>query len=85
MLHRVPHLSCCLSIHIQVAATLSASLSRIHASGWPGSGSGQHEWAVMGTVPQLEEAWAALKPNLALQYPFQLDVFQKEAIVHMEV
>ena len=39
----------------------------------------------MGTVPQLEEAWAALKPNLALQYPFQLDVFQKEAIVHMEV
>ena len=54
-------------------------------AGQASGGSGQHEWAVMGTVPQLEEAWSALKPNLALQYPFELDVFQKEAIVHMEV
>ena len=29
--------------------------------------------------------WAELKPSLALHYPFELDTFQKEAIIHMEV
>lgn len=41
-------------------------------------------WAVRGTVKNLDSQWKALQPNLAKRYPFELDTFQKEAIIHME-
>ena len=41
-------------------------------------------WAVRGTVKNLESRWKALQPGLAKRYPFELDIFQKEAIIHME-
>ena len=41
-------------------------------------------WAVRGTVKNLATQWKALQPGLAKHYPFELDIFQKEAILHME-
>lgn len=35
-------------------------------------------------VPDLETLWQQLKPNLARTWPFELDTFQKEAVLHME-
>jgi len=32
----------------------------------------------------VEAAFSKLRPNLALHYPFELDTFQKEAVVHLE-
>jgi antiviral helicase SKI2 len=32
----------------------------------------------------LHAAWAGLLPRLALSFPFELDVFQKEAVLHLE-
>jgi antiviral helicase SKI2 len=41
-------------------------------------------WAVRGTVKNLDSQWKGLQPGLAKRYPFELDTFQKEAIIHME-
>jgi len=46
--------------------------------------SGADVWAVRETIVDLEQQWDALKHHLAKTYPFELDTFQKEAIVHME-
>lgn len=32
----------------------------------------------------VEAAFSDLRPTLALQYPFELDTFQKEAVVQLE-
>jgi hypothetical protein len=42
------------------------------------------EWAVPGTVPDLKAAYERLRPRMARRFPFELDVFQKEAVLHME-
>jgi hypothetical protein len=39
---------------------------------------------VRGGIPNLAAAWSELKPSLALSYPFELDTFQKEAVLHLE-
>lgn len=42
------------------------------------------EWAVRGGVRDLDAEFERLRPNLAYQFPFELDRFQKEAVVHLE-
>ena len=42
-------------------------------------------WAVRAAVQNMDTEWKALKSNLARDWPFELDVFQKEAIMHMEM
>lgn len=37
-----------------------------------------------GGMPGLEQRFRALKPRMAHRFPFELDAFQKEAIVHLE-
>ena len=61
---------------------LKGELSVEEALGKPQKG--QQVWATRQPVENLEEKWKELKPNLAMSYPFELDTFQKEAIVHME-
>ena len=76
-----------LSIFIQ-ASSASAVMSRMPLAGQASSGPstvGQHEWAVQGSIPNLDDRWAELQPTMALRFPFELDVVQKEAICHMEV
>jgi antiviral helicase SKI2 len=41
-------------------------------------------WAVREPIADLEKEWGKIKPRLAKKYPFELDTFQKEAIIHME-
>ncbi|GBF97557.1 hypothetical protein Rsub_10158 [Raphidocelis subcapitata] len=46
---------------------------------------GDLEFAVRGGVEDLPTAWTALKAKgLAMEHPFELDTFQKEAVVHLE-
>ncbi|KAL4421866.1 hypothetical protein ABPG77_003668 [Micractinium sp. CCAP 211/92] len=45
---------------------------------------GDHEWAVKGHIPGLAAQWERYKGSLAKTWPFEPDVFQKEAIIHME-
>jgi superfamily II RNA helicase len=35
-------------------------------------------------VPNIKDDFSALVPQPTCEYPFELDVFQKEAIYHME-
>lgn len=44
----------------------------------------EHEWAVRGGIPHLEAAFERLRPDLAMTHPFELDAFQKEAVLHLE-
>lgn len=37
-----------------------------------------------GGIPDLGSAWSDLKPRMALSYSFELDIFQKEAVLHLE-
>ncbi|KAL4444150.1 hypothetical protein ABPG75_011887 [Micractinium tetrahymenae] len=45
---------------------------------------GDHEWAIKGHIPGLAQQWERYKGSLAKTWPFEPDVFQKEAIIHME-
>jgi superfamily II RNA helicase len=50
----------------------------------PATKADRKTWAVRASVKNLNATWERLKPGLAKQWPFELDVFQKEAVVHME-
>ena len=41
-------------------------------------------WATREPIQDIDTAWEKLEPYLAKKFPFELDVFQKEAIIHME-
>ena len=36
------------------------------------------------SMPDLAAQWERLRPDLAFSFPFELDTFQKEAILHLE-
>jgi hypothetical protein len=44
----------------------------------------EHEFARRGGIGDLAGEFERLRPTMALTFPFELDVFQKEAVVHME-
>lgn len=50
----------------------------------PRSSQGDRQWAVSASQPDLDGAFNRLKPTMARKYPFELDTFQKEAVVHLE-
>ena len=67
------------------ANATTTTLFREQEKGKRSGGDGERKtWAVRGAVSHLEPQWAQLSPTLAKQYPFALDTFQKEAIIHME-
>lgn len=43
-----------------------------------------HEWARPARDRPIEAAFDILRPTLARQFPFELDTFQKESVVHLE-
>lgn len=46
---------------------------------------GDLEFAVRGGLDDVAGGWRALKAKgMAIQYPFELDTFQKEAVLHLE-
>ncbi|KAI8471724.1 MAG: NUC185 domain-containing protein [Monoraphidium minutum] len=65
-------------------AAAPATALAVAASG-PRRRRGDLEFAVRGGVDDLPGAWRALKARgLAVEYPFELDTFQKEAVLHLE-
>ncbi|KAK9854771.1 hypothetical protein WJX84_006472 [Apatococcus fuscideae] len=50
----------------------------------PRASQGDRQWAVSASLPDLDGAFNRLKPTMARKYPFELDTFQKEAVVHLE-
>lgn len=49
-----------------------------------GKASEEKIWATREPIQDLDAAWKNIEPYLAKRYPFELDRFQKEAILHME-
>lgn len=47
-------------------------------------GASDAEWAVRGGIPDVRAAFDRLRPSLAMNFPFELDTFQKEAVIHLE-
>jgi antiviral helicase SKI2 len=47
-------------------------------------GDEEFKYAMQNSVLNLEEAYNALRPNMARKFPFELDTFQKEGVVLME-
>eukprot|EP00959_Pyramimonas_sp_CCMP1952_P404335 8472734-Pyramimonas_sp.AAC.2 len=47
-------------------------------------GEAAEKWAVMERMPTIASDFHVLVPQPARAYPFELDIFQKEAIYHME-
>ncbi len=41
-------------------------------------------WAIREPIRDMDAEWSQVEPYLAKKYPFELDRFQKEAILHME-
>jgi antiviral helicase SKI2 len=56
----------------------------LEAEAMDGSTEASEVWAVREPIVALDEEWAKIEPYLAKKYPFNLDTFQKEAIIHME-
>ena len=44
----------------------------------------EHQWAVRGGIANVNAAFDQLRPSLAMTHPFELDNFQKEAVIHLE-
>ena len=44
----------------------------------------RYEWAVQSTQTGVAAAFERLRPHLAHTFPFELDTFQKEAVVLLE-
>ncbi|PNW76952.1 hypothetical protein CHLRE_11g482483v5 [Chlamydomonas reinhardtii] len=44
----------------------------------------EHPFAARNSIRNVEEQFNELRPRLALHYPFELDGFQKEAVLHLE-
>lgn len=42
------------------------------------------QWAVRGAIRDVNAEFERLRPNLAHHFPFELDSFQKEAVIHLE-
>jgi superfamily II RNA helicase len=47
-------------------------------------GDEEFKFAMQNSVLNLEEAYNALRPTMARQFPFELDPFQKEGVLLME-
>ncbi|GFR45797.1 hypothetical protein Agub_g7252, partial [Astrephomene gubernaculifera] len=54
-------------------------------AGTPVAGtSPEHPFAARNSIRNVEEQFNELRPRLALHFPFELDAFQQEAVLHLE-
>lgn len=44
----------------------------------------EYPWVRKGSLPDVNGAFEALRPGLAMHFPFELDTFQKEAVVSQQ-
>lgn len=71
--------------HAQTPLLQSQPQNLFDAQNLPEAKASQKDtWAIKAMIPNLEYRWSKLKPAMAKMYPFELDTFQKEAILLME-
>ncbi|EFJ42164.1 hypothetical protein VOLCADRAFT_107417 [Volvox carteri f. nagariensis] len=66
------------------AAAATARLPPTATKGLPGGPTPDHPFAARHSIRNVDEEFEKLRPRLALHYPFELDTFQKEAVLHLE-
>ncbi|XP_057789861.1 DExH-box ATP-dependent RNA helicase DExH11 isoform X1 [Salvia miltiorrhiza] len=66
--------------------TVKSAESTSRSEGDTNAGERQHKevWAVTGSTEEIVERFHELVPDMALDFPFELDPFQKEAIFYLE-
>ena len=62
----------------------ATTLGRNAASALVPRSSARTQWAVRGAVSDVHARFERLRPGLAHHFPFELDGFQKEAVIHLE-
>ena len=67
-----------------VPASLPTTTGRNAASGLVPKSSARTQWAVRGAIKDVNAEFERLRPDLAHLFPFELDGFQKEAVIHLE-
>ncbi|KAI3857454.1 hypothetical protein MKW92_033091 [Papaver armeniacum] len=60
------------------------STSRLDESNDSGRNQQREAWAVQGGSEQIAERFSELVPDMAIDFPFELDKFQKEAVYYLE-
>ena len=64
--------------------SLPTTSGRNAASALVPKSSARTQWAVRGAVSDVHAEFERLRPGLAHHFPFELDGFQKEAVIHLE-
>ena len=67
-----------------VPGSLPTTSGRNAASALVPRSSARTQWAVRGAVSDVHAEFERLRPGLAHHFPFELDGFQKEAVIHLE-
>ena len=67
-----------------VPASLPTTTGRNAASGLVPKTRARIQWAVRGDIKNVNAEFERLRPDLAHVFPFELDGFQKEAVIHLE-
>ena len=67
-----------------VPSSLPTTSGRNVASGLVPTSSAKTQWAVRGAISNVNAEFERLRPDLAHSFPFELDAFQKEAVIHLE-
>ncbi len=65
-------------------ASLPTTTGRNAASGLVPKTRARTQWAVRGDIKNVNAEFERLRPDLAHVFPFELDGFQKEAVIHLE-
>ena len=71
-----------LSDSLTLQSLSSSSVSTIAISSSAGSNTGGYKWASTDALP--DSVFELLRPHLAMTYPFELDFFQKQAVMRLE-
>ena len=67
-----------------VTSSLPTTTGRNAASGLVPTSNARTQWAVRGAISNVNAEFERLRPDLAHSFPFELDGFQKEAVIHLE-
>ena len=65
-------------------ASLPTTTGRNAASGLVPKTSVRTQWAVRGAIKDVNTEFEHLRPDLVHLFAFELDGFQKEAVIHLE-
>ncbi|WCJ20363.1 RNA helicase ATP-dependent SK12/DOB1 protein [Euphorbia peplus] len=73
-----------LSVLDEILSVESGAMSKSDGNGESGASKQKEAWAHRGNSEWIAEHFYELVPDMALNFPFELDTFQKEAIYYLE-